>query len=278
MMATVVGGFIMPHTPLMFTAPNAVGAERYKKISGYYSAVSTRLRELRVDTVIIAGADHYLIFGPDCLPQYLIGIGDAKGPIDRIPGLEEVALRTDQSLARHIRQSGARSGFDWAVATTLPVDHSILIPHQLCVRPAGAEIATVPVYLACGVEPCLDKQRAYALGQSVARAIAAFPEQRRVAVIGSGGISHWVGLPEMGKVNEEFDRMVLDHMVHGRAEELIAIPDSELMAAAGNGAMEIRNFLFALGVTGGTSGVIIGQEPAPEWITGLGFAELHPAH
>ncbi len=277
-MGAVVGGFIMPHTPLMFVAPDAVGSERYNKISGFYSAIAARLRELRVDTVVIAGADHYLIFGPGCLPQYLIGIGDAKGPIDRIPGLDEVTLKTDQPLARHIRQSGAQSGFDWAVATTLPVDHSILIPHQLCVRPAGAEIATIPVYLACGVEPYLEKQRAYELGKSVARAIASFPDQRRVAVIGSGGISHWVGLPDMGKVNEDFDRMVLGHVVNGRAAELIAIPDHELMSDAGNGAMEIRNFLFALGVTGGTSGVIIGQEPAPEWITGLGFAELHPAN
>ncbi|MEX5748997.1 hypothetical protein [Massilia sp. X63] len=273
-MATVVGGFVLPHSPIMFTAPDALGAERRAKVDACYRAISARLRELEVDTVVIAGADHYLIFGPSCLPQYLIGIADAKGPIDRIPGLEEVAVLTDPALAAHIRQAGSEAGFDWAVAKTLPVDHSIMVPHQLCVRPAGP-IATVPVYLAAGVEPYLGKQRAYDLGRSVGRAIASFPDARRVAVIGSGGISHWVGLPQMGKVNQEFDQMVLDHVAHGRADALIAIPDSEQVAMAGNGSLELRNFLFAMGVTGARSGTVIGYEPAPEWVTGLGFAELH---
>ncbi len=273
-MATVVGGFVLPHSPIMFTAPDALGAERRAKVDGYFSTIAARLRELEVDTVVIAGADHYLIFGPGCLPQYLIGVGDARGPIDRIPGLEDVAVHTDPALAAHIRQAGSDAGFDWAVATTLAVDHSIMIPHQLCVRPAGA-IATVPVYLSAGVAPYLAKQRAYDLGRSVGRAVASFAGARRVAVIGSGGISHWVGLPQMGKVNREFDEMVLDHVAHGRADALIAIPDSEQVAMAGNGSLEIRNFLFAMGVTGARSGTVIGYEPAPEWVTGLGFAELH---
>jgi protocatechuate 4,5-dioxygenase beta chain len=44
--------------------------------------VTQRLRELAGDTVVIAGEDHYVLFGPQCLPRCLIGIGDVDGPVE----------------------------------------------------------------------------------------------------------------------------------------------------------------------------------------------------
>lgn len=275
-MAEVAGAFVVPHDPLMFTAPEALGAERRAHVDACYATVTRRLRELAVDTVIVVGADHYIMFGPGCLPQYLIGIGDAEGPVDRLPGLAKGTLDTDQALARFIRSESSREGYDWAVANSLVVDHSVMVPWQLCIQPAG-KLKAIPVYLASGVDPLLPKQRAFDLGAAAARAIRNFPDDRKVAVIGSGGISHWVGMAEMGKVNIEFDTWVLEQVVSGNAQALIDLVDDDIVRQGGNGALEIRAFLFAMGFTGGQSGGVIGYEPAPEWITGLGFAELHAA-
>ena len=273
-MAKVAGAFVVPHDPLMFTSPDALGVKRREHVDNCYATVAKRLNQLAADTVIVVGADHYIMFGPDCLPQYLMGIGDVEGPIDRLPGLTKGNIPNDQELAQFIRSEGSREGYDWAVANSLVVDHSVMVPWQLCIQPAG-DLKVIPIYLASGVEPLVPKQRAYDLGAAAARAVHKFPKSRNVALIGSGGISHWVGMAEMGKVNTAFDTWVLEQVISGNEKALISLSDEDIIRQGGNGALEIRSFLFAMGFTGGRSGCAIGYEPAPEWITGLGFAELY---
>jgi len=97
-------------------------------------------------------------------------------------------------------------------------------------------------------------------------------------VFGTGGISHWVGEAQMGRVNEEFDRMVLSCVEKGDVESLIKLDTDYILEHGGNGALEIRNFICAMGAMSGLKGKIKGRvicyEPMPQWITGLGFAEL----
>jgi len=152
-----------------------------------------------------------------------------------------------------------------------------MIPHHLCLQ-GNPGVKTIPVYLASGVEPLIAKRRAYDLGTSIGRAIRSFAGRDRVVIIGSGGMSHWVGMPEMGRVNPEFDRRVLSLIEAGDAEALISLDDAEILAQGGNGALELRNFLCALAALGpGARGTTIAYEPSPAWITGLGFSELRAA-
>ena len=60
----------------------------------------------------------------------------------------------------------------------------------------------------------------------------------------------------------------------GDVEALIALSDAEVEEKAGNGALEIKNFICAMAMTPKARGRTIGYEPMPELITGLGFAEL----
>jgi catalytic LigB subunit of aromatic ring-opening dioxygenase len=69
--------------------------------------------------------------------------------------------------------------------------------------------------------PMLSLKRCVHVGAFVREAIEWRPEQKRVAVIGTGGLSHWVGLPETDKVNADFDRWFLDCLVAGKREEVI---------------------------------------------------------
>jgi len=96
-----------------------------------------------------------------------------------------------------------------------------------------------------------------------------------VVVIGSGGISHWVGTAEMGRVNEVFDREILDYAVRGDIAALSALSDEYILANGGNGGMEIRNWACAMGALEGARGEVLAYEAVPEWVTGLGFVQLH---
>jgi protocatechuate 4,5-dioxygenase beta chain len=275
-MAKIVGGFLMPHEPgvLRIAQP---WSEAQQQVMGAYTAIARRIAELQADTVIVVGSDHYVLFGPQCLPSCLIGIGDVSGPYERFEGMEQGPMRTNSALAQHIAEYGRNNGVDWAVSKHITVDHSIGIPARLCALP-NAGVSVVPVYLASAVEPLVPKRRAHQIGQAIRAAVESWSEDARVVVIGSGGISHWVGLPEMGQVNPEFDRRVIDAVSANDAEALIGLDDAQILAEAGNGALEIRNFLCALGAVGRGQHRVLHYANGAEWVTGLGFMELEVGH
>ncbi|ARN19624.1 protocatechuate 3,4-dioxygenase [Piscinibacter gummiphilus] len=277
-MGKIVGGFLVPHDPVMFVAPEAPAPDVAKRMWAAFATCARRLAELEPTSVVIVGADHYMLFGTSCLPQYVIGTGDVDGPIDALPGLRRGPIQANEALATHIARHGHQNGFDWAVARAFTVDHAVGIPNQLLVDPlreGGRHVGTVPIYLAAGVDPYIPLRRAAQLGGAVRAAVEAAPCDERVAVIGSGGISHWVGLPEMGRVNEAFDREILDYAVRGDLDGLVALSDDYILANGGNGGMEIRQWACAMGAMPGATGEVIDYEPVPEWVTGLGFVQLH---
>ncbi|MFK0033694.1 DODA-type extradiol aromatic ring-opening family dioxygenase [Pseudomonas monteilii] len=280
-MGKIVGGFWMPHDPVMFVAPNAPPEAQREAVWSAYTQCAQRLAALRPTTVIIVGCDHYILFGTHCLPRYVIGTGDVDGPIDRLPGLAREQVPNNERLAGHIVEHAQAQGIDWTVARSFTVDHSFSIPHQLVVKPAqqllGRDLPTIPVYLACGVDPYISLPRAADLGRQIRKAVETFDEDERVVIIGSGGISHWVGTVEMGRIAEEFDQEILRHGINGDLESLCAYSDEEILRRAGNGAMEIRNFVCAMAALERPQGEVIAYEAVPVWVTGLGFVQLKEA-
>lgn len=279
-MGKMVGGFLVPHDPVIFAAPEAPPKETRDYIHAAFAECAKRLQALAPTSVIIVGADHYILFGTSCLPSYVIGTGDVDGPIDALPGVKRGIIPNNEALATHIAEHGFDTGYDWAVARALTVDHAVGIPNQLIVQPLreqGLDVKTVPVYLACGVDPYIRMKRAVKLGRQIRAAVESFAADERVVIIGSGGISHWVGTAEMGRVNETFDREVLDLAERNDTDGISALTDDYILAHGGNGGMEIRNWACAMGALEGMRGDTIAYAPVPEWVTGLGFVHLRAA-
>lgn len=277
-MGQIVGGFLVPHDPVMFVAPEAPSQSIRERMWGAFEQCAERLAALEPTSVIIIGADHYMLFGTTCLPSYLIGTGDVDGPLDAMPGLKRSVIPNHEALATHIASDGHARGFDWAVARALTVDHAIAIPNQLIVEPlrkAGRQVGTIPVYLAAGADPYIRIGRAIEVGRQIREAVESFHANERVAIIGSGGISHWVGTAEMGRVNESFDQEILDYTSRGDLAALAALTDDYILANGGNGGMEIRNWACAMSSLGAARGEILAYAAVPEWVTGLGFVQLH---
>lgn len=277
-MGQIVGGFLVPHDPVMFVAPEAPAPAVRERMWNAFRQCSERLAALEPTSVVIIGADHYMLFGTTCLPSYLIGTGDVEGPLDAMPGLKRGVIPNNEALATHIAADGHARGFDWAVARALTVDHAIAIPNQLIVQPlrdAGMTVGTIPVYVAAGVDPYIRIARAVEVGRQIREAVESCPAHERVVIIGSGGISHWVGTAEMGRVNEAFDREILDYVVRGDTASLSSLSDDYILANGGNGGMEIRNWACAMGALDGARGEVLAYEAVPEWVTGLGFVQLH---
>ena len=276
-MAQVVGGFLMPHVPPIPTGGEWLGADpaQTATINTAFDQISRRLGELQADTVIIVGDDHYENFGPHCIPSCLIATGDVDlSAHAQTLGMEGGLIPNNEPLARHILETGLSGGIDWSFAKSLSVDHSVAIPYYMTVRHHSG-MKTIPIYLNCVVAPLITNRRAYEVGQSILQAVESWPGDERVVVFGTGGISHWVGCPRMGVVNEEFDRRILDMIEKDDLEGLIALPDELVLEQAGNGALEIKNWICALAaLPSNAKAETLAYEPIPEWVTGCGFSEL----
>lgn len=275
-MAQVVAGFMMPHDPLMASAPMAAPEEKRKNCMDGFAKIAERIAELEVDTVVVIGDDHYTLNGPACVPQCIIGIGDLEGPAEPWLGLERGPIANNPELAEHIMQYGFDNGVDWAVSKTMLLDHSTVVPIEYTVKP-NAGVKAVPVYINSGIAPVISSQRAYDIGKIIGQGVESFSGANRVAILGTGGISHWVGTAEMGKVNVEWDEKIISYVKSGDAQSMIDISDADIVRDGGNGGLEIKNWICAMGAMGKMSGELIVYEAVPEWVCGCGYMELTAA-
>ena len=114
-------------------------------------------------------------------------------------------------------------------------------------------------------------KRWLAWGRLLRRAIESYPEPLRVAVLGTGGLSHSIGEPTMGWIDENFDHACIKHFEHSEDSQLAAFL-TEALPRTGNGAHEIRDWVIAHGAAGSTGFELIDYFPNPETLVGASFA------
>ena len=159
-----------------------------------------RLEAAKPDALIVVAAEHFANFFMNNMPAYCIGMGDHyDGPIEdeqwlaikrhRVPGNAELSRRVIERMLPDI---------DVAYAEEWKFDHGIMVPlHFLTPR---YDLAVIPVNVNCQGPPLTPLKRAYEFGRVLRRACDAQPE--RIALIGTGGISHWPATPDSGTINE----------------------------------------------------------------------------
>lgn len=275
-MAQIVGGFMLPHDPLIAAIPEAPSVQQREACMAAYATIVKRIKELDVDTVIVIGDDHYTMHSPACIPQCLIGIGDIEGPWEEWLGIPKAQIANNEPLAHHIMQTGFDMGVDWAVSKSLLIDHSTTIPIHYAIRPAG-DVKTVPIYLNSGFEPLISNKRAHRIGEVIREAVATWKGNERVAIYGTGGLSHWPGMAQMGDVNVEWDKKIISYVEQGNVDALIALTDEEILRDGGNGGLEIKNWICALGALGPVRGELIAYEAVHEWVCGCAYLEMKQA-
>ncbi len=241
------------------------------------------------DIAIIMGNDQRELFLDDVTPAITVYTGETiwDQPADpqqaarMPPGIHEAEpghspperreYPAFAELANHIARSIVPEGFDIAISKRLPEppDHwSSGAPHSLgfIYRQIMRDrvVPHVPIIINTFFPPNQPTaRRCFELGQAVGRALAAWPGDERVAVFGSGGMSHFT-------IDEAFDRMFMDALANRDAETLCAIEDKHLQA----GTSELKTWIAAAGLLFGTGleGGIVGYEPCYRSEAGTGTA------
>ena len=111
---------------------------------------------------------------------------------------------------------------DVAFAEEWQFDHGIMVPLHFLTP--DYDLPVVPVNINCQGPPLTPLHRAWALGEALRRAADQLPA--RLAIIGTGGISHWPATPDSGKINEAWDRELLDRWARNDKQALLAYTDA----------------------------------------------------
>ena len=133
---------------------------------------------------------------------------------------------------------------DIAYAEEWQCDHGLMVP--LHFLDPHNRYPLIPVNINCQGPPLAPLHRVWALGEAIRSAVDAVPE--RIAVLGTGGISHWPATPDSGKINEAWDRTFLSRLFSQDKAALLAYTDTDTYRDAGQGGFEIRTLIAAAAV------------------------------
>jgi protocatechuate 4,5-dioxygenase beta chain len=110
-------------------------------------------------------------------------------------------------------------------------------------------VRTVPVALNTVQHPLPSPARCFKLGHAIGRAIESYPEDVRVVVIGTRGMSHQLDGERAGFINKEFDRLCLEKIVD-EPDELASYTIHDLVRLAGTQGVELISWLVMRGAIG----------------------------
>jgi hypothetical protein len=229
-----------------------VRRERYDRCRRAMEALAAKFTETGPEAVVIVGNDQREFFDEDLTPAITVFRGDEIKNVQHLhensPGLNiaEVGNAPEQGaiypgapeLADHILKSLADDDFDIAQSSSIPKSSSRHgIPHAygfLYHSILGdAPPPSVPVILNVHYPFNQPKvHRCLALGKALQRAIQSFNGCDRVAILASGGLSHFV-------IDEELDQKVLTAMAQHDEEALKKLPENVFKV----GTAEIKNWL-----------------------------------
>lgn len=270
-MAEIVGVYAASHTPVMLNFPDAIPAADREAIYAGFRDLGARISASRPDVVIIVSDDHLHNFFLDNLPAFCVGAAESyPTPVEHWLKAQKRVLRGDPGLSAHILGEALQADFDPSFSMNLTLDHGTLTPLELA--GIAGDVAVVPIVVNCVQPPLPTMKRALIFGRMLGRVVASYPKDIRVAVLGTGGLSHDVGTPRMGMVNETFDREFLRLLGSNDDDGLLRYAEAHV-DEAGNGAEEIRNWLVAHGAAGTRRFRELFYRPVGAWYTGIALGE-----
>jgi aromatic ring-opening dioxygenase catalytic subunit (LigB family) len=226
--------------------------ERFAKCRRALQALGRKFDEVSPDAVVIVGNDQREFFNPGLTPAITVYRGSQISNVQHLhedqPGLniaepgnspaEGATYPGSTALADHILQSIGDENFDLAQSDATPsgaprggIPHAYGFFYHTILQDRTPP--SVPIILNVHFPHNTPKvRRCLELGRALHRAIATFDGYRRVALMASGGLTHFV-------IDEELDRTVIAAMESGDEQALERLPENLFKV----GTAEIKNWL-----------------------------------
>lgn len=250
-MARIIGGIAVSHTPTIGFAydTNKQDDPAWAPIFESFEPIREWFKKSKPDVLVYIFNDHVTSFFFDHYSAFALGIDKSYSVADEGGGARDLpAVPGHPALAQHIAVSLVNDEFDMSFFQDKPLDHGFFSPMSVLLERDGDQWPTTIVPLQVGVLqfPIPTAARCYKLGQALRRAIESYPEDLRVAVVATGGLSHQVHGERAGFNNPEWDQQFLDHITRDPAS-LAEMTHAEYATLGGLEGAEIIMWLIMRG-------------------------------
>jgi protocatechuate 4,5-dioxygenase beta chain len=249
-MARIVGAISTSHVPMIgkAIARHLQQDPYFKPFFDGFAPVHEWLRKVEPDVAVIIYNDHGLNFFLDKMPTFAIGAAPQYQNADEGWGLAPFPPFTgDPALSWHLIESLVTEEFDITSCQEMLVDHAFTLPMALLWPQSPPwPVKTVPVCINTVQHPLPSPARCYKLGQAIARAVASYPEDKKIVILGTGGLSHQLDGTRAGFINAEFDRYCLRTLVDD-PHALLEYSPEQIIEQAGSQGVELLNWIAARG-------------------------------
>lgn len=309
-MAEIIAGVAMSHSPMIMTN-EAGGGEKGQRFLQTAAEMKKYLEDSGADVIVLISDDHFNSYFYDHMPSFTIGIGECEGWGDW--QLPKYNVPVQKELAKHILNTGLENNIDFAFTLKMKVDHGHT--QGIYFLNPDLQIPVVPIAVNTSAPPLPTMDRCFQIGEVVRKAIESWDNDLKVAIVASGGLSHWVPIPKIDSEKPEDQTLIqvlkngrqeieqLDEYLHTRETRVTRIKsgpvneqvDREFLRLVtekdyaalrnwsaeyieenlGNGGQEIRNWLVLLGALESFDASLACYEPIPEWVTGMAIVQFN---
>ena len=249
-MATIVGGIATSHTPTIAFAKDANKMDDpvWKPIFEGYEPVQEWFREKQPDVLVYIYNDHMTAFF-EHYSHFALGVGEEFGPADEGGGPRAIpAIKGDPDFAAHVARVMVANEFDLSYFQGKNLDHGAFSPLSVMVDHDDKGWACKLLPVVCGVltVPLPSARRFWKFGRSLRQAIQSYPKDIKVAIAGTGGLSHQVHGEGCGFNNTEWDMEFMDRLEKD-PESLLDLTVAELAKRGGWEGAEVVMWLMMRG-------------------------------
>ncbi len=254
-MAKILGGLTTSHIPAVGNAiHNGLFDDPYwKPFFDGYPPIREWLDEHKPDIAINIYNDHGLGFFLDKMPTFAIGAAHEYRNEDEGWGIPQLPpFPGAPEVSWHIIESMVEQEFDITSCQELAVDHGFVVPMQLFWpgAPNNPDMPrSIPISANTVQHPIPTLKRALDFGKALRKAIESYPEDLKVVVLGTGGLSHQLDGERAGFINKEFDQYCMEKIVDD-PEALTKISRRELVEKAGAQGTEFLMWMMMRGALG----------------------------
>lgn len=266
-MGEIVAAVGTCHTPYMFTRPPDEDPQQLDAAGAAMQELGKVLDETKPDVILFLGSDHVETFSVTCIPSFAIIAGSRA--IAKFAG-REYNLPVHREMAEDLLDKlVVEHNFDVAYSEDAELGHAFAVPFEYVI--GTRNIPVVPFFTNVYVPPLPTPKRCAALGQAIAQIVKGRPE--RVAIIASGGMSHFPGTRKYLKPEFDFDRWMVAQFEAGNTNALLNMTGTQLDEV---GNTEMLTWATMFGAIGPQPGELVTY--IPTWHHGLCTMRFLPRH
>ncbi|MCK9814638.1 gallate dioxygenase [Pseudomonas sp. MAFF 302046] len=249
-MARIIGGLAVSHTPTIGFAVdhNKQGESAWAPIFEGFAPVQQWLQERQPDVLLYVFNDHVTSFFFDHYSAFSLGVDSQYAVADEGGGPRDLPpIGGHLGLSRHIGSSLMSDEFDMSFFQDKPLDHGLFSPlSALLSHQDGWPLQVVPLQIGVLQFPIPTARRCFKLGQALRRAIESYPEDLKVAIVATGGVSHQVHGERCGFNNPEWDAQFIELLIND-PQRLTEMTHAEFATLGGMEGSEVIMWLVMRG-------------------------------